>query len=178
MVSVVKNWWKAFFKKEAPRGYCFVISAMLKHACVTLHLPPPLTFTLLNNLPLFSIMVTRSSGYILAAFTAQKNPAAPPPMMISSFCFIQDDWGKGHGKILITENFIKWSVWILWSNLRFTPNAIITACYWANSVLTTLVGIPLSTSPHFPEYSVNCTKKHWMDPGKYGFRQYVFLYCF
>ena len=55
---------------------------MEKQACVTLHLPPPEIRTFDNNLPVFSTMVTRNDGFILAAFTAQKNPAAPPPITI------------------------------------------------------------------------------------------------
>ena len=72
MVSVVKKCLKAFLRNDAPLGYCFTISPMLKHACVTLHLPPPLTFTLLKSLPVFSSMITCICGCIRAAFTAQK----------------------------------------------------------------------------------------------------------
>lgn len=33
--------------------------------------------------------------------------------------------------------------------------------------------------PSFPRiFSKLYKKKHWMVPGKYGFGQYVFLYCF
>ena len=58
---------------------------MLKHACVTLQRPPPLTLTLLNNLLDFSTIITSSPLFCAAAFTAQKNPAAPPPITISRF---------------------------------------------------------------------------------------------
>jgi len=47
--------------------------------------PPPLTFTLLNSLPVFSIIKTYSKGFLVAAFTAQKKPAAPPPITIKRF---------------------------------------------------------------------------------------------
>jgi hypothetical protein len=58
---------------------------MLKQAWVTLHLPPPLTFTLLNNLEDFSRRITCNRGFRLAAFTAQKKPAAPPPITMRRF---------------------------------------------------------------------------------------------
>src|SRR5688500_9714712 len=56
---------------------------MSKSACVTLHLPPPDTFTLDRSLLLFSKRVTFKLGFNRAAVTAQKNPAAPPPITIS-----------------------------------------------------------------------------------------------
>ena len=49
-------------------------------AWVTLHRPPPDTFTFDNSFPVFSTRVTFNPGQRRAAFTAQKNPAAPPPM--------------------------------------------------------------------------------------------------
>jgi hypothetical protein len=56
---------------------------MLKHAWVTLHLPPPLIFTLLRSLEDFSNSNTFIEGSFAAAFTAQKKPAAPPPITTS-----------------------------------------------------------------------------------------------
>lgn len=82
IVSVVKNWWKVFFTKFWPLGYCLLISAISIQAWVTLQRPPPLTFTFDNSLSLFSTTVTFNDGFILAAFTAQKIPAAPPPTTI------------------------------------------------------------------------------------------------
>jgi hypothetical protein len=64
---------------------------MSKQAWVTLHLPPPLTFTLESTLLLFSTMVTLRLGFSRAAFTAQKKPAAPPPITIKCCCFIYEE---------------------------------------------------------------------------------------
>src|SRR4029078_7270175 len=72
-----------FFTKFPPRGYRLLISTISKQACVTLQRPPPLTFTLDNNLFDFSRRVTCIPGFNLATFTAQKNPAAPPPITIN-----------------------------------------------------------------------------------------------
>ena len=58
-------------------------SGISKQACVTLQRPAPLTFTFDKTLLLFSTMMTFKEGFILAAFTAQKNPAAPPPITTS-----------------------------------------------------------------------------------------------
>src|SRR4028118_293721 len=85
MVSVVKKFWYDFFKKLLPRGYFFIISEMLKHAWVTLHRPPPLTFTFDSNLPVFSTRITLNRVFRRAALTAQKKPAAPPPITTNVF---------------------------------------------------------------------------------------------
>lgn len=87
IVSVVKNWWKAFFRRLAPRGYFRIICSISKQACVTLHLPPPDTLTFERSLFVFSSIVTCNCGSIRAAVSAQKNPAAPPPITIN-FLFI------------------------------------------------------------------------------------------
>jgi hypothetical protein len=67
---------------------------MLKHACVTLQRPPPLTLTLFNNLPDFSTSTTLRCGSWDAAFTAQKNPAAPPPITINVFFTAARYWKR------------------------------------------------------------------------------------
>jgi hypothetical protein len=58
---------------------------MSKQAWVVLQRPPPLTFTFDNSLLDFSTIMTSKAGFILAALTAQKKPAAPPPITISFF---------------------------------------------------------------------------------------------
>jgi len=59
---------------------------MEKQACVTLHLPPPEIRSFDKSFPVFSIMIVSIAGFILAAFTAQKKPAAPPPITIRRIC--------------------------------------------------------------------------------------------
>jgi len=57
----------------SPLGYdndnCF----KSKHACVTLHLPPPEIFTFCKSLAVFSKIITSASALALAALIAAKN---------------------------------------------------------------------------------------------------------
>ena len=80
-----------------PLGYFFTSDGMSKQACVTLHLPPPLTLTFDSNLLVFSTMITFSDGLIRAALTAQKKPAAPPPITIK---VLEVCWGEEMEPIL------------------------------------------------------------------------------
>ena len=96
---------------------------MSKQACVTLHRPPPLTRTLDNSFEDFSRRITRRSGWILAALTAQKKPAAPPPITMSvcrEMGYILRGWKlKEEFEILI----IRKQIWI--RLLRFLNRCII-----------------------------------------------------
>jgi hypothetical protein len=60
-----------------------------------LHLPPPDILTLDSSLLLFSTITVSSCGFIRAALTAQKNPAAPPPITIKR---ISEDYQTNPGK--------------------------------------------------------------------------------
>jgi hypothetical protein len=47
---------------------------------VTLHLPPPEIFTLDKTFELFSKITTSTSGKCVLTLSAEKKPAAPPPI--------------------------------------------------------------------------------------------------
>jgi hypothetical protein len=57
---------------------------MLEQEVVTLHRPPPETFTLDNSLSDFSKMVTDRAGFCDLQAIAAKKPAAPPPIIATS----------------------------------------------------------------------------------------------
>ena len=61
-------------------GYFLDNSEILKQALVTLHRPPPETFTLDNNLFDFSNKNTSDFGEDCFAVIAAIKPAAPPPI--------------------------------------------------------------------------------------------------
>ncbi len=88
MIECNSNKKAPFPQKMRTLGYLLIISSMSKHACVTLHRPPPLTLTFDNSLLLFSSIVTFRPGFIAEALIAVKKPAAPPPMTTRCFCFI------------------------------------------------------------------------------------------
>src|SRR5687768_2427754 len=87
------------------------MSAMSKQACVTLQRPPPDTFTFDSILFVFSNRITSSIGFIRAALTAQKNPAAPPPITTSRCCidskYIKEFNHRSHGLFFtdLTDKF-------------------------------------------------------------------------
>src|SRR6187399_3270535 len=68
---------------------------MLKQAWVTLQRPPPLILTLDKSLLVFSTMITSVAGLIRATLTAQKKPAAPPPITNIFFFSIQSIFESG-----------------------------------------------------------------------------------
>ena len=80
---------------------------MSKHACVTLHRPPPLTRTFESSLLDLSKIVMVCCGYCAAQFIAAKNPAAPPPMMAIFFGGEEEDIGgakiEGENKLAIAK---------------------------------------------------------------------------
>ena len=56
-----------------------------KQAWVTLHLPPPETFTLVKTSFPRSKMATLQLGFFSTILIAVKNPAAPPPIISISY---------------------------------------------------------------------------------------------
>ncbi|CAI8315401.1 MAG: Uncharacterised protein [Cryomorphaceae bacterium] len=70
---------------------------------VTLHLPPPDTFTFTSILSVFSKIVTFAFGLVSFAVIAAINPAAPPPItaiFIISFLLDQKELKRKKVEIL------------------------------------------------------------------------------
>jgi hypothetical protein len=88
-VFLAWNTENAFLRCFPPRGYDLDSLLGLKHALVTLHRPPPETFTFERSLLDFSKIVTFEFGWCSLTENAEKKPAAPPPI-IATFIFKTD----------------------------------------------------------------------------------------
>ena len=84
--TVSRGWNRenAPISSRPPRGYFFTSSRGSKHACVTLHRPPPEIRTFASKCAVASYNVTAPPAS--AAVMAAKNPAAPPPTTTMRFC--------------------------------------------------------------------------------------------
>jgi len=95
------------------------------HPLVTLHLPPPDTFTLESNFCDFSRMVTCALGWFSFAAIAAKNPAAPPPIIAMVIDFACDGTRIERIERIYTDFF----------SLASVVYALDLICYWVQFYL-------------------------------------------